>query len=175
MTRSMSVGSDATPWRWTHRPLDRPACHTGWEAIPIAETWQTAITASPVVAMAVWQADRCALCGGWNQVADLVLDHCHANGMARGFLCRSCNAREPHAGRTALVSPHQTEAFAAYRKHPPAQILGLSIVYADCARWRNEYRVYETKQRSEIARLIDVKEHEITNHHNGALSKTAAP
>lgn len=32
-------------------------------------------------------ADGCAICGA----ADVVLDHCHASGKARGALCQGCN------------------------------------------------------------------------------------
>lgn len=45
------------------------------------------------VDMWVWQKGHCAWCG--RKAGDrLVLDHCHATGLIRGYLCRSCNSVE---------------------------------------------------------------------------------
>ncbi|MEV6679449.1 endonuclease domain-containing protein [Streptomyces erythrochromogenes] len=73
----------------------------------------------------IWQAGRCAVCGGTG--LRLVTDHDHGTGLVRGLLCSSCNTREghsygPRAGRNV---------FTAYRERPPTAILGLSIRYWD--------------------------------------------
>lgn len=69
--------------------------------------------------LAEWQDGRCAVCG---RVSDLVLDHDHASGLVRGWLCRSCNT---------LEGMHQEPdtIFSLYRERHPAAILGLTIRY----------------------------------------------
>ena len=38
------------------------------------------------------------MCGGSATIAGrMVMDHDHATGLNRGWLCRSCNSVEPHA------------------------------------------------------------------------------
>lgn len=45
-----------------------------------------------------WHRDECAMCGGSAKIAGrMVMDHDHATGLKRGWLCRSCNSVEPHA------------------------------------------------------------------------------
>uniref|UniRef100_UPI003F4990E4 endonuclease domain-containing protein n=1 Tax=Streptomyces sp. CA-136453 TaxID=3240050 RepID=UPI003F4990E4 len=72
--------------------------------------------------LATWQDGRCAVCGETGH--RLVLDHDHATGLVRGWLCTSCNTREGTA-----VGPGSV--FALYRKRPPTAILGLTIRYRD--------------------------------------------
>jgi hypothetical protein len=70
-----------------------------------------------------WQVGRCAICGT-HPGTGLVLDHDHATGLVRGYLCRSCNGREAgdHPGH---------ELFGLYRRRHPAGILGLRLRYVD--------------------------------------------
>lgn len=72
--------------------------------------------------LTTWQADRCAVCGETGR--RLVIDHDHATGLVRGWLCISCNTREG-----AAVGPGTV--FARYRERPPTAILGLTIRYRD--------------------------------------------
>ena len=72
-------------------------------------------------AVAEWQGDRCAICGRRSRLA-LVEDHDHVTGLTRGWLCRSCNARE------ALHGPDEW-VFARYRQRNPATMLGVRAAY----------------------------------------------
>jgi hypothetical protein len=65
-----------------------------------------------------WQAGRCAICGG----RAAVLDHDHVTGSVRGWLCRSCNLREPG-------DYFPGGAGERYRARHPATILGVTLVY----------------------------------------------
>jgi Recombination endonuclease VII len=69
--------------------------------------------------LADWQAGRCAVCG---RVRDLVLDHDHATGLVRGWLCNSCNTTEGTNQEPGTI-------FSLYRERYPAAILGLTIRY----------------------------------------------
>lgn len=73
-------------------------------------------------ALTTWQDGRCAVCGETGR--RLVIDHDHATGLVRGWLCFSCNTREG-----AAVGPGTV--FIRYRKRPPTAILGLAIRYRD--------------------------------------------
>jgi len=69
--------------------------------------------------LADWQGGRCAVCG---RASDLVLDHDHASGLVRGWLCRSCNTLEGTHREPGTI-------FSLYRERHPAAILGLTIRY----------------------------------------------
>lgn len=72
--------------------------------------------------MWTWQAGRCAACGK-DAGRKIVLDHCHQNGLARGFLCRPCNTREGYG---------RDELWGAWRRGDnPALTYGFFEVYAD--------------------------------------------
>ena len=64
-----------------------------------------------------YQENKCAICKK-TPVTGLVLDHDHASGRARGFLCHRCNSH--------LVSIHTKETLKlveAYLQNPPADAL----------------------------------------------------
>lgn len=65
-----------------------------------------------------WHDFRCAICGFPD--FDLVLDHDHVTGLARGRLCRSCNIAEGIGSAPVVLK---------YRKRHPASILGIGVVY----------------------------------------------
>lgn len=65
-----------------------------------------------------WHRGSCAACDGGG---DLVLDHDHKTGLVRGYLCRSCNSREPHAESGSVLG--------RYRERNPASILGIKVRY----------------------------------------------
>lgn len=90
-----------------------PACWS-W---PISDAHREAVAADGVNGLAVWQDRRCGLCGARGR---LVLDHDHDSGQCRGWLCRSCNGREPGGGRRAII---------AWRERPAAALFGLSERY----------------------------------------------
>lgn len=69
--------------------------------------------------LARWHDGRCAICG---RASDLVCDHDHQTGLVRGWLCRSCNAREGANRQPGTI-------FARYRECHPAAILGLTVRY----------------------------------------------
>ncbi|WP_367573149.1 endonuclease domain-containing protein [Streptomyces globisporus] len=96
--------------------LDRegvPACHT-WK-VPAGEVPPHL---SGAQALRRWQAGACAICSA--RPERLLVDHCHRTGLIRGLLCTSCNTAE------GLGS---APAFAAYREHPPAVMLGVEEEY----------------------------------------------
>lgn len=68
-----------------------------------------------------WQELRCAVCGG--SKSRLVEDHDHDTGWVRGWLCQSCNLREPGA---VPGDPHPIDRrLVRYRRWNPARILGV--------------------------------------------------
>ena len=96
-------------WRWTVRTEDFANAHS---ARGVAEG---------LAALWVWQAGRCAICGGTD--VELVLDHDHETGLIRGLLCYSCNGAE---GRGHSGHP----VFAHYRAISPASILDMKVRHA---------------------------------------------
>lgn len=72
-------------------------------------------------ALHTWQDKRCAMCGRDGEKT--VLDHCHETGLARGFLCSSCNTKE-------LTQKNNIE-WKIYKAFPPAKLLGLHFYYND--------------------------------------------
>ncbi len=68
-----------------------------------------------------WQEKRCAMCGRDGE--KLYLDHCHETGLARGFLCSSCNTKEQSQGNSI--------EWRIYKDFPPTTLLGLAFYYND--------------------------------------------
>jgi hypothetical protein len=84
--------------------IEAPACHS-W---PLPLPGQT---------LHDWFPELCAIClHGEGEV----VDHCHRTGLVRGYLCWSCNRRE---GRASY------DPFRAYRRRPPAVIVGWTYQY----------------------------------------------
>jgi hypothetical protein len=81
-----------------------PACHQ-WPVTP-GMNWLT------------FHNGRCAACGRRNERVE---DHCHMTGLARGWLCQSCNVAEGAGLRSWVL---------AYRVRPPAVILEHAEPYA---------------------------------------------
>lgn len=77
-------------------------------------------------ALGYWQSEegegRCAICGGRD--SQKVLDHDHATGLARGWICRSCNGEEAHLGRP-------DDMFVRWRRRPAAAVLGVRFHYVN--------------------------------------------
>lgn len=93
---------------------------------PVCWLWDVPATAdrtTPERALTAWQAGRCAICGAAGE--PLVEDHDHETGMARGWLCRSCNMRE---GSPTYRGDGPT-VFTYYRRRPAAAVLGVSYRY----------------------------------------------
>ncbi|MEU7206101.1 endonuclease domain-containing protein [Streptomyces sp. NPDC045470] len=119
-------------WSWPPvRPNEGDVARRFWDGIDttgynekVLELLQEAAGALDAdrAALTTWQADRCAVCGQTGH--RLVLDHDHATGLVRGWLCNSCNTREGTA-----VGPGSV--YALYRQRPPTAILGLTIRYRD--------------------------------------------
>jgi hypothetical protein len=87
-------------------------------------------------ALVEWHEGRCAVCGRSEGLSGLCwfmlqYDHEHLSGedrragRLRGLLCPSCNNRERYGGG---------ELFDAYRRRPPAAILGIDVPY-----WTREH------------------------------------
>lgn len=96
--------------------LDRqgiPACHV-WQ-VPEGEVPSHL---SATEALRRWQAEACAMCSASR--GRLLVDHCHRTGLVRGLLCTSCNTAE---------GMHNASPFVAYRKCPPAVMLGVEEQY----------------------------------------------
>lgn len=100
------------------------ACHT-WQITDADRLHAATVGADPVAAAAAlkdWQRGRCAICAK----AATCLDHNHATGAVRGWLCSPCNTREGtynvHHGYVATV-------YRDYANHPPAVLLGIAAPY----------------------------------------------
>lgn len=91
-----------------------PACWT-WPLPTEAEL----VAGDALLHVAVWQADRCAVCG-INTPYSFVTDHDHETGLIRGYLCRSCNVYESHGN---LV------IFDRYRHVNPASVCRAEYLY----------------------------------------------
>jgi hypothetical protein len=101
-----------------------PACHD-WTGPPAPRPGTGALRA-----IRAWQDGRCAICG---LRAELVIDHHHASGLVRGLLCTGCNTAEGrHRG-------YYDEPYSAYRRRPPALIVGLTERYPH---WRPDRWYY---------------------------------
>jgi hypothetical protein len=85
-----------------------------------------------------WHSGRCAMCGRDREKP--VLDHCHETGLARGFLCSSCNTKEAN-------HPHSIE-WEIYRKFPPASLLGVKFYYNDFG--QSPYPVEHVYEREKV-------------------------
>lgn len=68
-----------------------------------------------------WQDGRCAMCGYDRR--NLVLDHCHESGLARGFLCSPCNIAESKS--------YDSTKWDIYRAFNPCKMLKLNFYYND--------------------------------------------
>lgn len=93
-------------WRWTVTEDDRGAVAAATERNADGVMWR-------------WQDGHCAACGAFDR-SDLQLDHDHATGLIRGWLCLTCNYAEPGATDGAL---------ARYRERNPASMLGIQARY----------------------------------------------
>lgn len=102
---------------WEQQDTGEPACWswsvTSDDRAVVAMTDESRASS----ALRRWQRDRCALCG---YVDHLVLDHDHASGLIRGWLCVGCNIHEPH---------DVGSKFTDYRARPPAVMLGMTARY----------------------------------------------
>ena len=79
----------------------------------------------PLQRLRDYQAGQCAICKRDN--CPLVVDHDHITGWIRGLLCTKCNTEE---GKYNSLSKRGTIWwFDNYRRHPPAEIIGLRIQY----------------------------------------------
>jgi hypothetical protein len=99
---------------------ERKGCTPGQAGV----LWDLELAADALIGgddgvLARWQDGRCAICG---RVRDLVLDHDHATGLVRGWLCNSCNTTEG-------TNQEPDTIFSLYRERHPAVILGLTIRY----------------------------------------------
>lgn len=108
---------------WKELPGD-PACWE-WPVDPDL-TKHVGKPAQAICALRDWQAGRCAVCG-LDKRSRMVEDHEHATGLTRGFLCWSCNQKEPLRGGL----------FDRYRERPPTVMLGLRINYASWRNWKS--------------------------------------
>ncbi|WP_436960832.1 endonuclease domain-containing protein [Streptomyces sp. SudanB182_2057] len=120
MTRPQGGGrrtGEPACWSWpTTRPDRDDTERRFWDGIDttgygekVLELLQEAASALDAdrTVLGTWQADRCAVCGRTGH--RLVLDHDHATGLVRGWLCVSCNTREGAAFGPGSV-------FALYRE-----------------------------------------------------------
>lgn len=101
-------------WAW---PLptdeDRNSIRVAWK---VREDEREAY--ERLILMGQWQDGRCAVCGVPG--GQVVHDHDHDSGLTRGYLCQTCNSREPMGGGI----------FVRYRHISPASICGLEFMYA---------------------------------------------
>jgi hypothetical protein len=67
-----------------------------------------------------WHASTCAMCG---ETRRTVLDHCHATGLVRGYLCRRCNAAETNS------TAEHWQAWRAWDN--PARALNSPVTYEE--------------------------------------------
>lgn len=122
------TGEEAQAYRAEQERRERerdevlPACWL-WSATPseVAAAGQANTYDQAVQLLRAWQQSRCAMCGA---VCPLVLDHDHGTGFVRGWLCTSCNLREPSGGG----------AFLRYRERNPATTLGVRLRYCHLVR-----------------------------------------
>lgn len=100
---------------------DVPACWS-W---PIHPEDRASVAKNGTEGLRRWHTWTCGLCGKASlplrgiRTDELVLDHDHDTGLARGYLCRSCNRRETY-GRGA---------FDLWRSCPSAALFGLIFEY----------------------------------------------
>lgn len=86
------------------------------------------------------------LCAGCSRRRRLIVDHDHTIGLVRGLLCYACNAQEGRPG---------DRSFDAYRRNPPARMLGLPIEYGirlGDAEVDKEWRAEQSRRAVEAAR-----------------------
>jgi hypothetical protein len=87
--------------------------------------------------MGQFHLGRCAICGAEPLDGRLVIDHCHASGQVRGWLCRSCNTREGVSGDPLIVR---------YRRLHPAALLNVYRPYSG-RDWVNGWYLGEVRLR----------------------------
>jgi hypothetical protein len=81
-----------------------------------------------------WQERRCGAClremEGWRLRH---LDHHHASGLVRGWLCAGCNMSEGHGNVPSWLPPEVRERWdwEWYRRNPPARRAGLLLPYRE--------------------------------------------
>lgn len=71
--------------------------------------------------LADWQDGRCGICANYR--GGRFLDHSHATGLVRGYLCKSCNTGE------GFRTGEPESVYTRYGERNPASILGLEIRY----------------------------------------------
>jgi hypothetical protein len=94
--------------------IPRAAPYLAW-VVPPRQAYATEPDA--LSALWQWQQGRCALCA--KRAAEL--DHDHATGLVRGWLCSLCNMR------CARYARFQASPFCDYAKHPPTVLLGIVL------------------------------------------------
>lgn|GEM_PF-5997717 len=73
--------------------------------------------------MLEWQRGQCALCGHSPYGSRMALDHSHATGLVRGYLCTACNCHYADYNDSYVGGSN------------PAAILGLVGIYRDPLGW----------------------------------------
>lgn len=115
---------------------DVPACWA-WEPRPVVELLATGrrrrTDSDDLEALYVWQADRCALCGVFNDGCGrggLYHDHDYRTGLLRGMLCPGCNTAEGNSDSPRICR---------YRLRHPTVLLGLEVEWSTPWHWLAPY------------------------------------
>lgn len=88
------------------------------------------------------QNSKCGICGAGSDRNDLVLDHDHASGFIRGYLCHACNVSE---GFHSCLEPGNCHV-CFWRAHPAAAAVGMTLAYDGRSAW-NELGGYQPTEK----------------------------